>query len=144
MIINLPFSGYSLTGHLPEKQLIPKTVSRHINHNLTDILTPVNAEKLEEYLTAINYDKTEQEFLVSGFTQGFNIGYEGPQIRQSKSANIPFTVRDKFELWEKLMKEVKTGRVAGPFSKIPYENWIHPPIGLVPKAGNKTRLIFHL
>ena len=27
---------------------------------------------------------------------------------------------------------------------IPYQNFIQSPIGLVPKAGNKTRLIFHL
>ena len=42
------------------------------------------------------------------------------------------------------MKEVKEGRYAGPFDKVPYENFIQSPIGLVPKAGNKTRLIFHL
>ena len=42
------------------------------------------------------------------------------------------------------MKEVKSKRVAGPFDKIPFENYIQSPIALVPKAGNKTRLIFHL
>ena len=30
------------------------------------------------------------------------------------------------------------------FQQNPYENYIQSPIGLVPKAGNKTRLIFHL
>ena len=43
------------------------------------------------------------------------------------------------------MKEVKLGRYAGPFKdKPPFENFIQSPIGLVPKAGGKTRLIFHL
>ena len=42
------------------------------------------------------------------------------------------------------MKEVKAERVAGPFESIPYENYIQSPIGLVPKSGNKTRMIFHL
>ena len=42
------------------------------------------------------------------------------------------------------MKEVKLGRVAGPFDSIPFKNYVQSPIGLVPKAGNKTRLIFHL
>ena len=42
------------------------------------------------------------------------------------------------------MKEVKLGRYAGPFEKIPFENFIQSPIGLVPKAGGQTRLIFHL
>ena len=42
------------------------------------------------------------------------------------------------------MKEVKLGRVAGPFKEVPYKNFIQSPIGLVPKAGNQTRMIFHL
>ena len=42
------------------------------------------------------------------------------------------------------MKEVKLGRVAGPFDSIPYDTYMQSPIGLVPKAGGKTRLIFHL
>ena len=43
-----------------------------------------------------------------------------------------------------VMKEVKAGCYAGPYETIPYTNFIQSPIGLVPKAGNKTRLIFHL
>ena len=42
------------------------------------------------------------------------------------------------------MKEAKLGRYAVPFDKSPFKNYIQSPIGLVPKAGNKTRLIFHL
>ena len=42
------------------------------------------------------------------------------------------------------MKEVKMMRYAGPFEKIPYKYYIQSPIGLVPKAGGQTRLIFHL
>ena len=49
-------------------------------------------------------------------------------------------------LWNKVMKEVKLGRYAGPFKEenIPFLNFIQSPIGLVPKAGGQTRLIFHL
>ena len=42
------------------------------------------------------------------------------------------------------MKEVVAARIAGPYLSIPFDNYIQSPIGLVPKAGNKTRLIFHL
>ena len=42
------------------------------------------------------------------------------------------------------MKQVAERRYAGPFEQIPFQNYIQSPIGLVPKAGNKTRLIFHL
>ena len=49
------------------------------------------------------------------------------------------------EPWNKVMKEVKEGRYAGPFEEIPFEYYIQSPIGLVPKDGGKsTRLIFHL
>ena len=42
------------------------------------------------------------------------------------------------------MKEVKACRLAGPFNSIPFNTYIQSPVGLVPKAGNQTRLIFHL
>ena len=42
------------------------------------------------------------------------------------------------------MKEVQEKRLAGPYETVPFTNFIQSPIGLVPKAGGKTRLIFHL
>ena len=81
---------------------------------------------------------------MSGFIDGFDIGYRGPLIRKSKSRNIPLMVGSDLDLWLKVMKEVKLGRYTGPYEEIPYQNFIQSPIGLVPKAGNQTRLIFHL
>ena len=43
------------------------------------------------------------------------------------------------------MKEVHKKCFAGPFTEILFEdNYVQSPIGLVPKAGGKARLIFHL
>ena len=42
------------------------------------------------------------------------------------------------------MKEVRAGRYAGPFDSPPYCSFVQSPLGLVPKSGNRTRLIFHL
>ena len=85
------------------------------------------------------YDTTEIEFLHQGFSQGFDIGYDGPKDRRSTSENIPFTVGNETQLWNKVMKEVKLNRVAGPYENIPFEYYIQSPIGLVPKAGgNQT------
>ena len=82
---------------------------------------------------------------MDGFKNGFDLGYRGPQEIQQKSANLKFTIGDKKELWNKVMKEVQLKRYAGPFKQIPYNNYIQSPIGLVPKdGGKKTRLIFHL
>ena len=92
------------------------------------------------------YDKEETDFLIDGFTNGFSIGYNGPEDVKLTSPNLKFReVGDKITSWNKVMKEVKAKRYAGPFEKIPFDNYIQSPIGLVPKDGGKdTRLIFHL
>ena len=91
-----------------------------------------------------SYSNDKKDFLLEGFREGFDIGYQGPTLRQDRSQNIPFSVGNHQDLWDKLMKEVALKRVAGPFAEIPFRNFMQSPIGLVPKAGNKTRLIFHL
>ena len=67
------------------------------------------------------------------------------RVRQSQAKNLTLTVGNQVVLWNKIMKEVKLKRVAGPYDHIPFDNYIQSPIGLVPKAGgDQTRLIFHL
>ena len=117
------------------------------NYDLKDIVTPVRTHVLVRMLRQASYDPEEIKFLDQGFSQGFDIGYEGPDDRQSVSQNIPLRIGSETQLWNKLMKEVQAKRVAGPFDQIPYDQYIQSPIGLVPKGGansGKTRLIFHL
>ena len=112
---------------------------------MQNIFTPVNAQQLAYLLQVSGYDKKISEELVSGFTNGFDLGYRGPENVQQTSRNLKFTIGDEIELWNKVMKEVKENRYAGPFEDIPFDNYIQSPIGLVPKDnGTKTRLIFHL
>ena len=62
-----------------------------------------------------------------------------------QSPNLKLRVGSETILWNKLMKEVAAGRVAGPFKEIPFDEYIQSPIGLVPKGGGTDcRLIFHL
>ena len=122
----------------------PPQISEFINRDLQSIVTPVNPRVLKNLLVQSNYDQQEIDFLVDGFTNGFNIKYDGPTQRTDSSNNIPFKVGDRMDMWEKIMKEVKAGTYAGPFDSIPYQYYIQSPIGLVPKAGGQTRLIFHL
>ena len=119
-------------------------VENFSNCDLNNITTPLNIKILEQILVDTKYDVGETKFLVGGFSQGFDIGYKGPVKRQSRSKNIPFTVGNKVELWSKIMKEVKAKRMAGPYDEIPFADYIQSPVGLVPNAGNKTRMIFHL
>ena len=99
---------------------------------------------LHQMLKESKYPEDKTEFLVNGFTHGFDLGYEGPEIRADQSENLPISVGSKTDLWNKVMKEVKNKRFAGPYLRIPFTNFTQSPIGLVPKANNQTRLIFHL
>ena len=119
-------------------------IEHHSNFDLVNIVTSLNVEIYEELLRRTHFNEAERRFLVDGFSNGFDIEYQGPTNRTDRSRNIPFSIGDKFEMWEKMMKETKAKRFAGPFKKIPFKNYIQSPIGLVPKAGNKTCLIFHL
>ena len=112
--------------------------------DLTEIVTPIKVDKYKNYLMESGFDREKAKFLIKGFTEGFDIGYRGPLFRKNNSSNIPLRIGTSQELWSKLMKEVKLGRYAGPFDKIPFHQYMQSPIGLVPKSGNQTRLIFHL
>ena len=100
--------------------------------------------KFKELLIQTNYPKGKRDKLIKGFREGFEIGCEGPEDRSDFSDNILITIGSKTKLWNKVMKEVKENRYAGPFNESPYKNFMQSPIRLVPKAGNKTRLIFNL
>ena len=101
---------------------------------------------LERLLVETGYDKAKTQWLVHSFRNGFDIGYCGEQDIKMKAPNLKFKqIGNPTTVWNKVMKEVKAKRYAGPFSKIPFENYIQSPIGLIPKDGGRdTRLIFHL
>ena len=107
---------------------------------------PVWVDKLENLLTESKYNKEKSQFLIDGFRHGFSLGYAGKTNVKIRSPNLKFRgVGNKTNLWNKVMKEVKLKRYAGPFDTIPFENYIQSPIGLVPKDNGKdARLIFHL
>ena len=116
------------------------------NFDLESNVTPVNADILEQLLIQSEYDIDETKFLVNGFRHGFPLGYEGCKTVRMTAPNLPYRgVGDDTILWNKVMKEIKAGRFAGPFKDPPFEYFIQSPIGLVPKDnGQDTRLIFHL
>ena len=110
------------------------------------VKSPVDTEMLQYLLEESNYDRREIEFLVDGFKNGFSIGYQGKRDIKLRSPNLKLDkIGTETDLWNKVMKEVKEKRYAGPFKDIPFDHYIQSPIGLVPKDnGASTRLIFHL
>ena len=116
----------------------------HENYDLQGIATPIRVDILEDLLIKSEFDPAKHQFIITGLMNSFDIGYRGPMRRQDTSENIPLCLGTKVDLWNKVMKEVKLGRYAGPFKDIPFDNYMQSPIGLVPKGEDQTRLIFHL
>ena len=116
------------------------------NYDLDTIVTPVDVDCFEHLLVEANYDKHKTRELISGFREGFDIGYRGPENVRINAPNLKFReIGNEKMLWNKVMKEVKVKRYAGPYKSIPFDSYIQSPIGLVPKDGGKDcRLIFHL
>ena len=126
-------------------RIVIADVAEFTNPDLTNVVTPVDHSELELLLKQTKYDPTRTKFLVNGFKYGFRLEYEGNRNVRQTAPNLKFTVGNKFELWDKMMNEVKLKRFAGPFKKPPFTYFIQSPVGLVPKdGGRKTRLIFHL
>ena len=116
------------------------------NFDLTNIITPVKLDVLNNQLLEAGYNNEKREFLVNGFTNGFSLGYQNKQKVQINSPNLKLEVGNLTILWNKVMKEVKLKRFAGPFVNLPFkDDYIQSPIGLVPEDdGKDVRLIFHL
>lgn len=104
--------------------------------------TTIKVEKLAQYLEG--YDVEKKKYLIDGFTNGFKLEFQGERVYQfspnSKSAtDRPDIVR------EKIQKELKLGRIIGPFDVCPFPNLKISPLALVPKKKpNSWRLIHNL
>ena len=118
----------------------------HENLDLENIVTPVNAVRLNKLLTKTGYDPIKTQYLYQGFISGFSLEFEGKREVKRFAPNLKIRIGPKQEIWDKVMKEVAAKRYAGPFrGEPPFEYFIQSPIGLVLKdKGTKTRLIFHL
>ena len=115
------------------------------NFDLDNIVSLVNVQVFKNLLEEACNKQSEIDFLVSGFSQGFDIGYRGNKNIRQRSQNLKIRVGNPTILWNKIMKEIKLKRYAGPFKKIPFEFFLQSPVELVPKDNGKdVRLIFHL
>ena len=124
-----------------------KTINYFSDFKWDEIKMPIKSDKLEELLNASGYDQGKTDYLINGFRNGFNIEYAGRTDRKEFSDNLPLgDLGDSTDLWNKVMKEVELGRYTGPYEldELPFDHFLQSPLGLIPKAGGKTRLIFHL
>ena len=105
--------------------------------------TPVLIDSLLPWLDQYP-DKSAALRLREGFTFGFKLGYSGSR-KGREADNLKSAVGDPDTVIQKLSKEIKLGRIAGPFQDMPFSNLIISPVGLVPKSEpGKFRLIHNL
>ena len=104
--------------------------------------TPIKVQSLKPLLE--NYPNNEVAIeLLQGFQFGFRLGYKGPRLG-GDSKNLKSVLQFPDAAKEKIISEVKLGRIAGPFLNKPISNLRISPIGIVPKSGGSWRLITHL
>ena len=99
------------------------------NFELDNVVIPVDADALESYLRDASYNESKTQFLVKGFREGFSIGYSGDENVRLTAPNLKLFVGSQVDLWNKVMKEVKLKRFAGPFKEIPFKNYIQSRLG---------------
>ena len=106
--------------------------------------TPVKYRKIAAF--AHDYpDQASAKTIINGFKQGFSLGYQGLE-RPRDSTNLTSALQRPQVFRDKILKELSTGWILGPFKQRPLQNLQCSPLGLVPKKrnSNKWRLITHL
>lgn len=104
--------------------------------------SPIKVQNLNELLS-LYPNKFDANILSRGFSEGFRLNYVGPRFK-SDSKNLLSALQNPEIVWDKVMSEVKNGRIAGPFENRPISNLRCSPIGIVPKKTGGFRLITHL
>ena len=81
-----------------------------------DLVTPINAEKLQRELY-FHPDQTQVDYVISGLSNGFHLSFN-PRAVSLKSArqNMPSASLQPSVIDQYLLAELEKGHVAGPFS----------------------------
>ena len=114
-----------------------------VTHSVEEVLpTPIKINKLKLILQG--YDVEKLNFFISGFRHGFYLGCQGP--RESCFVKDSDSTKDNWEVVNtKLKKEMKMGRIAGPFNMPPFEKFRGSPLAVIPKSTPcEYRLIHNL
>lgn len=98
--------------------------------------------ELDQYLQSYP-DKYAANYLKNGFSKGFDINYTGPRFHVF-SKNLKSAMEHHDDLMDKINKEIKLGRIMGPFDQLPISNLHISPVGIVPKSDGGWRMITHL
>ena len=111
-------------GSVPKRKILPK-----IRSETNPLPTPIKVNKLTPLLDA--YD--EKDFVIDGFSQGFDLGYEGDQLSQRCNNNLSVNMNIEAAM-QKVQKEVELKRIPGPFEAPPLEHFKCSPLPMREKS----------
>ena len=107
---------------------------RNALFELNDIVTPVKVDRLDFWLKGYE----DREALVSDFTIGMSLGcVEEPDFNDIEM-NHKMALEHPEEVDKFLEKELKAGRIAGPYSEKPFDDFHVSPINLREKSVPDT------
>jgi hypothetical protein len=136
--------GRLVVGTGNKERVIDHLFSWHNNHSSPPDLppdevklpTPLLHDRFEELLTA-RQDRLATLLLLDTIRNGANLAYTGDHDQQrALPVNRPTADEHLAVIREQYDKEVKAGRVAGPFNTPPFRNPFVSPLGVVPKTEN--------
>ena len=104
--------------------------------------TPIKVRELARLLREV--DHPGRDYIIEGFSKGFDLGFRGPESALDASNNLSVNQNPEAAL-EKVLSEVKLGRIAGPFPSPPLPNFKCSPLSLREKSTpGKYRLLHNL
>ncbi len=107
----------------------------------TGVCSPVVVDVLDFLLEG--YDIEVHDFLISGFSQGFRVGFSGPSPTNSTTNNLSASQNEE-AVSTAIVKELHRGHTAGPFTSPPLRDFKCSPLGAVPKKDGTHRIILDL
>ena len=104
---------------------------------------PIKISRLSEQLQH-HPDSKKVNYILEGLTKGFDLEYSGP-FEPKTPDNLSIADQDPQVIRNKLHKEIKLGRMVGPFTEPLFPDLNCSPVGLVPKKeSTDLQMIMHL
>ena len=116
-------------------------------------ILPHVSDKFNQLIVPLPFDPDQQltgypdlnmvNYLLSGFKQGFQIGYEGLDFPLIAN-NLPSARDNPEQVTAAIIKELERGHTAGPFIHSPLENFQCSLLGAVPEKDETHCLIIDI
>ena len=132
------------TGQKSSNEPTEPQIQSHNSPTRAPLPTPIIFDKLEPYLTGTCYDQEELKYLKEGFRSGLRLGFQPKQFNAGAIVrNPPMDADLEKIMMTKISQDVEAGRVAGPFSSPPLENFRCSPVRLEPKKKPREYRFIH-